>query len=124
MKIEVSNGEIYDKLSILEVKSLKLKDSIKLEYVNKEFLYLREIIREINFSTEDEIYVKLKNINFQLWDIEDEIRSKEEQQDFSERFIELSRLIYKLNDERFRLKNQINIKTNSSFKEQKGHKNT
>ena len=121
MKIEISNGEIYDKFSILEVKSLKLKDLKKLEYVNKEFLYLKKIIDKINFFLEEETYKKLKDINFRLWDIEDEIRAKEEMKDFSDRFIELSRLIYQLNDERFRLKNEINIKTNSNFKEQKGY---
>ena len=83
MKIEVSNGEIFDKLSILEVKNEKLTNALKLE-----------------------------------------IRLKEEEGDFGQRFIELSRLIYKLNDERFRLKNTINIQTNSDFQEQKGHKAT
>ena len=122
MKIEVSNGEIFDKLSILEVKNEKLTDKLKLEYVVKEYSYLQEIISQINFSLEDEVYRSLRDINFRLWDIEDEIRLKEEEGDFGARFIELSRLIYKLNDERYRLKNKINIYTGSNFKEQKGHK--
>lgn len=122
MKIEVSNGEIFDKLSILEVKNEKLTDKLKLEYVAKEYSYLQEIISQINFSLEDEVYKSLRDINFRLWDIEDEIRLKEEEEDFGARFIELSRLIYKLNDERYRLKNKINIYTDSNFKEQKGHK--
>jgi len=122
MKIEVSVGEIFDKLSILEVKSEKLNDTLKLEYVIKEYQYLQNVISKINFSLEDEVYKKLRDINFRLWDIEDEIRLKEEQRDFGERFVELSRSIYKLNDERFRLKNKINIQTNSDFHEQKGHK--
>lgn len=124
MKIEVSNGEIFDKLSILEVKNEKLTDKLKLEYVAKEYSYLQEIISQINFSLEDEVYKSLRDINFRLWDIEDEIRLKEEEEDFGARFIELSRLIYKLNDERYRLKNKINIYTGSNFKEQKGHKKT
>jgi hypothetical protein len=124
LKIEVSNGEIFDKLSILEVKSEKLTDVTKLEYVNKEYCYLQDVISNINFSLDDETYIKLRQINFQLWDIEDEIRLKEELSDFGERFIELSRLIYKLNDERFRLKKRINIETGSDFHEQKGHKAT
>jgi hypothetical protein len=124
MKIEVSNGEIFDKLSILEVKSQKITDTIKLEYVNKEYQYLKQIIDMINFSLNTEAYKKLRDINFQLWDIEDEIRLKEEQADFGDRFIELSRLIYTLNDERFRLKKNINIETGSNFHEQKGHKAT
>lgn len=122
MKIEVSNGEIFDKLSILEVKNEKLTDKLKLEYVIKEYSYLQEIISQINFSLEDEVYRSLRDINFRLWDIEDEIRLKEDEGDFGARFIELSRLIYKLNDERYRLKNKINIYTDSNFKEQKGHK--
>tara|TARA_A100001515_G_scaffold143915_1_gene146428 strand:- start:1534 stop:1908 length:375 start_codon:yes stop_codon:yes gene_type:complete len=124
MKIEVSNGEIFDKLSILEVKNQKLTNKLKLEYVAKEYSYLQEIISQINFSLEDEVYKSLRDINFRLWDIEDEIRLKEEEEDFGARFIELSRLIYKLNDERYRLKNKINIHTGSNFKEQKGHKET
>tara|TARA_R110000824_G_scaffold106894_1_gene252653 strand:+ start:106 stop:480 length:375 start_codon:yes stop_codon:yes gene_type:complete len=124
MKIEVSNGEIFDKLSILEVKSQKITDTIKLEYVNKEYQYLKQIIDMINFSLNTEAYKKLRDINFQLWDIEDEIRLKEEQADFGDRFIELSRLIYTLNDERFRLKKNINVETGSNFHEQKGHKAT
>tara|TARA_R110000824_G_scaffold340370_2_gene526881 strand:- start:256 stop:630 length:375 start_codon:yes stop_codon:yes gene_type:complete len=122
MKIEVSSGEIFDKLSILEVKNDKLADADKLSYVMREHEYLQTIAKQINFSLQDEVYILLREINYKLWDIEDEIRLKEEQSDFGSRFIELSRLIYKLNDERFRLKNIINIQTNSNFKEQKGHK--
>ena len=122
MKIEVSNGEIFDKLSILEVKNEKLIDILKLEYVAKEYQYLQEVVSHIDFSLENDSYKRLRDINFRLWDIEDEIRFKEEEGDFGERFIELSRLIYKLNDERYRLKNTISVQTNSDFQEQKGHK--
>ena len=121
---EVSNGEIFDKLSILEVKSQKITDNLKLQYVNKEHQYLKQVVSMIDFSLDAEAYKKLRDINFQLWDIEDEIRLKEEQADFGDRFIELSRLIYILNDERFRLKKKINIETGSDFHEQKGHKAT
>jgi|TARA_R110000796_G_scaffold94788_1_gene199701 hypothetical protein len=124
LKIEVSNGEIFDKLSILEVKSQKITDNLKLQYVNKEHQYLKQVVSMIDFSLDAEAYKKLRDINFQLWDIEDEIRLKEEQADFGDRFIELSRLIYTLNDERFRLKKKINIETGSDFHEQKGHKAT
>ena len=124
MKIEVSNGELFDKLSILEVKNKKLSNTNKIEYVKKEYKYLQEVANDVDFSLKDETYTKLRDINFRLWDIEDEIRLKEDELDFGPRFIELSRLIYKLNDERFRLKNKINVQTNSNFKEQKGHKNT
>jgi hypothetical protein len=124
MKIEVSNGELLDKLSILEVKSLKLKDETKLKYVRKEYKCLKESVDSLEFSLDDPTYTKLRDINFHLWDIEDAVRGKEILNQFDEEFIELSRLIYTQNDERFRLKNLLNKKTNSEFQEQKGHKNT
>ena len=124
MKVEVSNGELLDKLSILEVKKKKIKEESKLLYVEKELEHLNSLADSLDFSLEDSSYVKLKEINYQLWDIEDEIRKKEDEKDFGPRFIELSRSIYILNDERFRMKKEINMKTNSLFHEQKGHKNT
>jgi hypothetical protein len=68
------------------------------------------------------LYVRLKEINFELWDIEDEIRLKEEHSEFDDRFIELSRMIYIKNDERARIKKELDISTESKFREQKGHK--
>ena len=124
MKIEVSNGEIFDKLSILEVKCNKLKDPKKLAYVTDEFNYLQGLVSEIEFSLESETYWRLSEVNYRLWDIEDAIRLKESDNDFGAGFIELARSVYILNDERFRLKNQINIKTKSQFHEQKSHRNT
>ena len=67
MKIEVSNGEIFDKLSILEVKNEKLTNKLKLEYVAKEYQYLQEVISQIDFSLQDDIYKRLRDINFSLW---------------------------------------------------------
>ena len=124
MKIEVSNGELLDKFSILEVKRLKLEDTEKLEYVSKEYKALKEDVDSLEFSLEDLTYIRLRDINFELWDIEDSIRGKELLDEFDEEFIQLSRSIYILNDERFRLKNKINKQTDSQFQEQKGHRNT
>ena len=124
MKIEVSNGEIFDKLSILEVKFNKLEDPVKLGYVTDEFEYLQAIVSEMEFSLESEIYRRLRQVNYRLWDIEDAIRSKEAENDFGPEFIELARSVYTLNDERFRLKNEINVATKSQFHEQKSHRNT
>ena len=124
MKIEVSNGELLDKLSILEVKSLKLDDPNKLEYVRREYDALKECVSSLEFSLTDPTYTRLRDINFELWDIEDSIREKELLSEFGEEFIQLSRSIYLLNDERFRLKNKINKQTNSQFQEQKGHRGT
>jgi hypothetical protein len=124
MKIEVSNGELLDKLSILEVKRRKIKKEDKLLHIEREHEHLKHLVSSLEFSLEEVSYVRLREINYQLWDIEDEIRKKEEENDFGKRFIELSRSIYILNDERFRMKNAINKQTNSLFQEQKGHKNT
>mgnify|MGYP001441536828 CR=1 FL=1 len=124
MKVEVSNGELLDKLSILEVKKEKIKKKEKLLHVEREHAHLKSLAGSLEFSLEDSSYVRLREINYQLWDIEDEIRKKEEENDFGKRFIELSRSIYILNDERFRMKNDINKRTNSLFQEQKDHKNT
>lgn len=124
MKIEVSNGEIFDKLSILEVKFNKLTDPEKLAYVTDEFEYLQGVVSEIQFSLESKTYRRLKEVNYKLWDIEDAIRLKESENDFGPDFIELARSVYILNDERFRLKSQINKATKSQFHEQKSHRNT
>jgi len=124
VKIEVSNGEVLDKLSILEVKGLKLEDKGKLEYVHKEYECLKEGVSSLGFSLDDPTYTRLRDINFELWGIEDSIRGKELLDEFDEEFIQLSRSIYILNDERFRLKNKINKQTSSKFQEQKGHRNT
>ena len=120
--IPVSVGELIDKLSILNVKQSMINDSIKLDYVNKEFELL------YNFSSfyldDDKIsalYKDLIEVNSTLWKIEDEIRIKEQQKLFDSEFIELSRSVYQNNDIRFGLKNQINELTNSEIREQKDY---
>jgi hypothetical protein len=120
--IPVSVGELIDKLSILNVKQSMINDSIKLDYVNKEFELL------YNFSSfyldDDKIsalYEDLIEVNSTLWKIEDEIRIKEQQKLFDSEFIELSRSVYQNNDIRFGLKNQINELTNSEIREQKDY---
>lgn len=122
MKIEVSYGELFDKISILEIKRSKIKDSNKLQHIIKEHdSLLRELAIEKFSLFNDESYVKLKEINLLLWDIEDRIRQKEKLQNFDTEFIKLSRQIYKLNDERFNFKNDLSIKAGSSLYEQKSH---
>jgi hypothetical protein len=120
--IPVSVGELIDKLSILNVKQSMINDSIKLDYVNKEFELL------YNFSSfyldDDKIsalYKDLIEVNSTLWKIEDEIRIKEQQKLFDSEFIGLSRSVYQNNDIRFGLKNQINELTNSEIREQKDY---
>lgn len=122
MKIEVSHGEIVDKLSILNIKKDNIIDEEKLVNINKEFIYLHEIVfSELNINY-DEDYVRLLEINKKLWVIEDKIRDKEREKQFDEEFIELSRSVYRTNDVRSKIKKDINIKYGSGFVEEKSYK--
>ncbi len=121
MKVEVSNGEFFDKFSILEIKSKRMLDENKLHHVNKEKDVLKSIVGDLSYVFESSLYSKLHDINNQLWDIEDKIREKGRIDEYDEEFIDLSRKIYIMNDERFNLKNEINGITLSEYKEQKSH---
>ena len=121
MLIKVSNGEFFDKLSILKIKTQKLKDVTRLAHALKEYKYLLVSAPQIDFSLDSPQYLRLLEVNETLWGIEDRIRQKEKDTKFDDEFIELSRQIYFLNDERFRLKNFINQETESELREQKGH---
>jgi len=107
---EISAGEFYDKLSILEIKLNKIKDLVLLNEVKKEYEILNESKnKNINFSKEIEIlYKDLKEINEKLWKIEDEIRLCEKNSDFKDKFIQLSRDVYFTNDKRSKTKSEIN----------------
>lgn len=120
MKIEISNGEIADKLSILQIKKDNIDNENKLKNIIKEFDYLYNIVfKELNINLDD--YNNLLIINKKLWDIEDNIRNKERNKEFDLEFIELARLVYITNDERFKIKQLINLKTNSNFIEEKSY---
>ena len=99
MKIEVANGEIVDRVSILEIKLNKIKDQSKIINIQKEYDLLKEVMKNI-ISTSDELYQALYSINEKLWEIEDEIRLCEKNKDFGDKFILLARAVYKTNDER------------------------
>ena len=117
MKIEVSDGEIVDKLTILEIKKEKCLDLNKLQNIEKELTYLKMIVDDLDIP---EYYINdLRKINQKLWDIEDQIRVFEAQEKFDNGFIELARSVYFTNDERFEIKNKINSVVNSNFKEEK-----
>ena len=97
-------------------------DQKKLENVSKEFNYLKDIVEiDLGISTTSEIYLKLLNINQELWDIEDDIRDKERNREFDERFIELARAVYFTNDKRADVKKEINLKFGSTFVEEKSY---
>lgn len=122
MKIEVSTGEILDKFSILIIKRSNIKDDVKLDNVQKEMDELLPIFNELTrdkkvFSK----YVDLAEVNKRLWDIEDEIRECERYKDFGDRFIELARSVYITNDERAKIKKEINLLTNSGMVEEKSY---
>jgi hypothetical protein len=120
MKIEVSVGEIVDKLSILRIKSLNIKDESKLENIRKEYEYLSDIVfKELKIDIDD--FNELVFINNKLWVIEDDIRDKERVKEFDEDFIFLARQVYRVNDERAKFKKYINEKYGSEFVEEKSY---
>jgi hypothetical protein len=115
MLIEVSKGELIDKITILEIKSERVKDTDKLININKEL----EILKSQEFHTE--LKESLKKINETLWDIEDAVRIHEKMGDFGDLFIEKARSVYKFNDERCRIKRMINIEQGSEIIEEKSY---
>lgn len=119
--IPVSNGEIIDKYTILEIKLRNVKDEIKLRNIKKEYLLLKEYVFKLKNFNITKLIESLGKINSELWEIEDQIREKEKIKDFGIDFIELARSVYKKNDERFKIKYQINIQTNSDLKEEKSY---
>ena len=117
--VEVSVGELLDKISILEIKKDKIKDPEKLEYINDELSLLKEEYKN-NIKSDkkiDQLYQSLKIINARLWTIEDDKRKCEKEKDFTENFIKLSRDVHILNDDRAKIKLEINNHTGSKIKE-------
>lgn len=120
MEIEVSIGEIVDKLSILHIKKTNIKDESKLSNIEKEYQYLNDIVfNKLNIENDD--FTKLVEINTELWEVEDDIRDKERSKEFDEIFIELARSVYFTNDKRSQIKKEINIKYGSLFVEEKSY---
>lgn len=122
MQIEASNGEIIDKLTILSLKLTHIKDSDKLANIRKEHDILSEAARKIGIDKNDELYKQMIKINEKLWEIEDRIRDCENRKDFGDEFIELARSVYITNDERSRIKKEINLQTGSDIIEEKSYK--
>ena len=117
--VEVSVGELLDKISILEIKKEKIKDSEKLKFINDEYGVLKDQLDKNVKSDEkiDKLFQSLKEINAKLWIIEDDKRLCEKNSDFSEKFIKLSRDVHFLNDDRAKIKLEINHHTGSKIKE-------
>lgn len=120
MKIEVSNGEIIDKLTILQIKLERIKDEAKLINLRKEFSELSKVTKTI-ISTSDALYISLYEVNCELWDIEDHIRDLERRKDFGNDFIATARAVYIKNDKRSEIKREINIRTSSGLIEEKSY---
>ena len=117
--IEVSVGELLDKISILEIKKDKIKDPDKLSFIFDELSRLKdELEKNVKHDAKlDDLHQSLKIINLRLWDIEDEKRRCEKEKDFTENFIKLSRDVHILNDDRAKIKLEINDHTGSIIKE-------
>ncbi len=120
MKIEVSNGEIVDKLTIIEIKLEHIKDEKKLANLKTEYEVLDEAVKNI-IAKDHALYKELLNINQQLWDIEDRIRELEKAKDFGDEFVEVARAVYFTNDRRSDVKRQINELTGSKLIEEKSY---
>ena len=117
--VEVSIGELLDKISILEIKQEKIKDTEKLKFINNEHSILKDQLKK-NVKYDDklnDLYQSLKEINAKLWVIEDNKRLCEKNKDFGEKFINLSRDVHFLNDDRAKIKLEINDHTGSIIKE-------
>ena len=120
MKIEVSNGEIVDKLTILLIKEERISDETKLVNIRNEIASISGISDDI-ISRDDQMFQDLLSVNKALWDIENEIREKEATKEFNERFVELARAVYVTNDLRAKIKYQINQKSGSVLVEEKSY---
>ena len=123
--VEVSVGELLDKISILEIKKEKIKDTEKLKFINNEYSILKDQLKK-NVETDEKLnqmYQSLKDLNFKLWEIEDDKRKCEKNKDFGERFIQLSRDVHFLNDNRAKIKLEINNYSGSEIKEIKEYTN-
>ena len=123
--VEVSIGELLDKISILEIKKSKISDPVKLQFINDEYAVLKKQFDE-NVRSDgelDNLFKSLKEINSKLWVIEDEKRLCEKKSDFGEKFIKLSRDVHFLNDDRAKIKLKINNHTGSKIKEIKEYTN-
>ena len=123
--VEIAPGELFDKITILEIKSERITDTAKLENVRVELTALANArdAAITSFAKLADLTGQLKSINEQLWDIEDDIRDCERGQDFGEKFVELARSVYKSNDQRAALKRDINMLLGSHLVEEKSYIN-
>jgi Family of unknown function (DUF6165) len=121
--VPISVGELMDKITILEIKSERIKNPSQLENVVRELKALRSVrLGEVDSAMLDKLSAELRRVNAMLWEVEDAIRDCEARGDFGDRFIELARAVYRLNDERARLKKAINLASGSRLFEEKSYR--
>ncbi|MFT5396097.1 MAG: putative nucleic acid-binding Zn-ribbon protein [Gammaproteobacteria bacterium] len=125
IQIDISVGELIDKITILQIKSERISDDAKLKNINKELGVLQTQWSSSSYKNNDldKNTNDLKKVNEKLWEIEDKIRIKESQQCFDNEFIELARSVYFINDERAELKRKLNSQTGSALVEEKSYSN-
>jgi len=119
MKIEISTGELVDKVTILAIKLEKFKDEAKKANVKKEYDILTVPMNSAGIKVNSKEFQALKEVNLKLWHIEDDIRIKEQKKEFDKDFIELARSVYFINDDRAQIKKDINLKYKSDLVEEK-----
>jgi len=120
----ISWGELIDKITILEIKKLKITSPEATVNISTELRYLQQIVFSSNGLTEliSDLKSQLSEVNQQLWQVEDDIRDKESRKEFDQTFIDLARMVYQLNDKRSKLKKEINLRLNSEIQEVKSYK--
>ncbi len=121
MKIEIANGEIVDRVSILDIKLKKVKAADKLKNIELEYQLLLPMMNALGISLDSPVYLELLETNTALWDIEDNLRIKEAAKEFDAEFIELARSVYFQNDIRAEIKRRINMETGSLIIEEKDY---
>jgi hypothetical protein len=123
VNVEISIGEFFDKITILEIKHERINDPDKRVNIDRELDWLNGLLQELPFSRADVAaeVEELRRINEELWVIEDDIRDKESQKLFDQQFIELARAVYHTNDRRSEVKKVINLKLGSDFVEEKSY---
>ena len=122
MIIEISIGEAFDRLTILKIKSEKIKDESKSVNVINEYFYLQNLLNEqLEVDESNKDFKRLLNVNSQLWEVEDKLRLCEENNNFTDEFIKLARAVYFLNDARAVIKKEINLAYGSQFVEEKSY---
>ena len=117
----VSVGEIFDKVSILQIKKEKIRDLSKLKSIDKELELLVKKLDQFEGKEKGDFLSQLKGVNLQLWNVEDKLRKNELEKDFGKDFIEMARSVYLLNDQRFAIKNEINNHFKSYVREVKSY---